>query len=220
MHRFTITILTAILLLATVAPAQAWRSIQNGDKNFERAWRTYTTQQTAKSDGYFVRSADAYSDGLKADPPSRTARFPSTLAKAGISFYYAKRYQECVDTMKVTLTRDKRMWEPALYTALSYARLGDSENTIKTLQTFVTSLSSQRIISDAAVLQVKDLEAGTANLDNVADALDAATQKQFIENISRNNSPRDIGLTAERCNGAYWWRRNMAPCHSSGIVSD
>jgi len=220
MHRITITILTAILLLATVAPAQAWRSVQNGDKNFERAWRTYSSRQTDKADGYFARSAEAYSDALKDDPPSRTARFPSTLAKAGISFYYAKRYQECVNTMKLTLTRDKRMWEPALYTALSYARLGDSENTIKTLQNFVTSLSSQRIISDAAVIQIKALETGTATLDSAADALDAATQQQFIENINRNNSPRDIGLTAERCNGTYWWRRNMAPCHSSGIVSD
>lgn len=220
MHRFTIAILTAILLFAAAAPAQAWRSVQNGDRNFERAWRTYTTQQTAKAEGYFIRAADSYSDALKADPPSRTTRFPSTLAKAGISFYHAKRYQECVDTMKVTLTRDKRMWEPGLYTALSYARLGDSENTIKALQAFVTSLSSQRIISDAAMLQIKSLEAGTTDISNVADALDAATQKQFIENISRNNSPRDIGLTAERCNGAYWWRKNMAPCNSSGIVRD
>nr|WP_321255503.1 hypothetical protein [uncultured Pseudodesulfovibrio sp.] len=220
MHRISIITLTAILLFATVASAQGWRSVQNGDKNFERAWRTYTTQQTAKAEGYFVRAADAYGDALKADPPSRTTRFPSTLAKAGISFYSAKRYQECIDTMKITLTRDKRMWEPALYTALSYARLGDSENTVKTLQTFVTALSSQRIISDAASLQIKSLETGKTTLDDVADALDAATQKQFIENISRNNSPRDVGLTAERCNGAYWWRRNMAPCHSSGIVSD
>ncbi|WP_319542414.1 hypothetical protein [uncultured Pseudodesulfovibrio sp.] len=220
MHKITIFILTASLLFATAIPAQAWKSVQSGDRNFERAWRAYSSLQTDKADGYFSKSAAAYSDALKEDPPSRTARFPSTLAKAGISFYYAARYQECVDTMKLALSRDKRMWEPTLYTALSYARLGDSENTIKTLENFVTSLSSQRIISDAAALQIKALEAGSASPEAIADTLDTATQKQFIENISRNNSPRDVGLTAERCNGTYWWRRNMAPCHSSGIVSD
>ncbi|NDV18536.1 hypothetical protein GO013_03770 [Pseudodesulfovibrio sp. JC047] len=220
MHKTTTILLTAALVLATAIPAQAWRSIQNGDRNFERAWRAYTSRQTDKATGYFTKAADLYAEGLNQDPPTRTARFPSTLAKAGIAFYAAGRYQECIETMKLTLTRDDRMWEPALYTALSYARLGDAEKTKEELHHFVTRLSSQRFISDMVTKQITELEAGTTSLDAAADALDSVTQYQFIENINRNYSPRDVGLATERCNAAYWWRRNMEPCSASGIVTN
>ena len=220
MRQTIVILLTAALLISAAVPALAWRSVRAGDKNFERAWRAYTSKQTDKANRYFTDAADDYGQALKEDPPSRTTRFPTTLIKAGISFYQAKRYLECVDTMKLTHRRNERIWEADLFSALAYARLGDSEKTLKELALFMEALSSQRLITSAVTVQVKGLEDGSISLDSAANTLESVTQQQFVKNVSINNSPQKSTIPNERCTGNYWWRYNATPCNSGGFIAN
>ena len=170
-----------------------------GQKNFERAWQAYTSLQPDKADKFFKTAATAYAKALAADPPSRTARFASTLAMAGISFYYAGRYEECIDTMGLAYRKEDRIWEANLFIGLSRARLDDKAKAVKFLNLYLQSTPSQRILSNSIAQQIKVLEADSSPLSDAADQIEKAIPLQFVNNINLNNSPRSSNPATERC---------------------
>jgi len=217
MYKKIAILLTLSLTIFLLTPsAFAWRSVRTGQKNFERAWQAYTYLQQDKAVEYFKTSADAYAKALAADPPSRTARFASTLAMAGISFYYAGRYAECIEAMETAHRKEKRIWEANLFIGLSHARLGEKAKAIESLNAYLESLPSQRILSNSVTEQIKDIEGDSTSLADAADHIDKATTSQFVDNINFNHSPRTSNPSIERCSGTYWWRNNRAPCESTG----
>ncbi|BCS88384.1 tetratricopeptide repeat protein [Pseudodesulfovibrio sediminis] len=215
MKKTIICTLTVILLLVAAGGAMAGANTRVGDKNFERAWRLFTSKQGDKANDFFKKAADSYGLALQADPPNRTALFPSSLLKAGISFYYAGRYKECLDAMEMAHRKEeKKAWEASLYMALSYARLDNREKTIETLEQFNETMSSQRRITAATIAQLQKLDKNETTLEETAAVLEHATMRQFVENTTRNTSPRNIFPAKEQCGGGYWWRQNASPCSS------
>jgi len=206
------TIIITLVIIALVATA-AFASVKTGDRNFERAWRTYVSKQMDKARGHFTAAAQGYGEALKEDPPSRIALFPSTLLKAGIAFYYAGRYQECIDAMEMAHRKEeKKVWEASLFMALSQARMGNREQASKDLEQFRATMSSQRMITNEIQTQLARMGKGEATMEEATQAIENATMLQFSENVKRNRSPRDVFPAVEQCGGTYWWRQNDAPC--------
>ncbi|QJB55257.1 tetratricopeptide repeat protein [Pseudodesulfovibrio sp. zrk46] len=213
----TRNIAIAALIIATAVlaahPAFAWQSVRVGQKNFERAWSAYSFKRYDKANEYFATSADAFAKALKEYPPSRTVMFPSNLTMTGISMYHAGRYQECIKVMAKAQYKDDTIMETYLFTALSYARLGNKDETTSWLEKFIKSYPMQRTIAAEANRQLTDLQTGSPDLKAVADAIDAAAIAQFQSNrVSTGNT---LNAPNEQCNGNYWWRNYRAPCESS-----
>ena len=207
---------TALAVVLFASSALAWRSVRTGQKNFERAWSAYLFKQPDKAQGYFVKAADAFAEALAETPPSRTTMFASNLAMAGISLYHAGRYQECIDAMAKAMTKDGRMWEAPLYTALSHARLGEAAKTVESLKAYLKTSPTQAILSEEVNRQLTNLETGSGSLDGAADAVDAAAFDQFSNNETFTGPNASNGN--ERCDGVYWWRNNKSPCSQSLFV--
>jgi len=214
MKKISIYLTTAIIMTVLLAPpAFAWRSVRTGQKNFERAWSAYILKKQDKADKYFTKSAEGFGIALKEYPPSRTAMFPSNLAMAGISFYYAGQYQQCIDTMDKAAYKDDKIWEAYIYTALSYARTDNNDETIKYLKAYIKSAPMQSMLSNEVKKQTTNLETNSGTLTAAADALDAAAFKQFNYNI--NLQGNNITNFNNQCTGSYWWRNNRSPCEQS-----
>lgn len=212
---------TKIILLFIVAsilfapPAFAWKSVRVGQKNFERAWERYTMLEPDKANEFFKKSADAFAEALAADPPSKTARFISTLTMAGMSFYFADRYEESIDAMELVQRKEKKIWETNIFIGLAKARLGDETKAVEFLNLYLQSMPSQRVLSNAVTQQLEQLGTKSVTLIDATANIDKALQLQFIENINWNNS-RSTNPANERCSGSLWWRKNRAPCSEAG----
>lgn len=211
-----ISLVTILVLGVFVSSAFAWRSVRTGKHNFEKAWLAYANLQDAKAMSYFEQSASAFAEALAVDPPSKTARYVSNLTMAGISFYYAGRYDECIENMTLAHRKEKRIWEANLFIGLSHGRLGNKANAIEFLNLYLQSMPSQRNLSDTVIKQLAALDAGETTLAEALNEVDKATQLQFIHNISLNFTPRSSNPSTERCSGAYWWRKNSSPCFPTG----
>ena len=210
MRKMTSILLAAMMLLTAVIPASA--SVRGGDREFERAWRIFSARQADRATDYFKGAAEQYGEAMREDPMSRTMRFQSTLIKAGISSYYAGDFDQSIKAMQLAVRKDERIWESDLYTALSYARKGDRENAMLFIGKFMDSMSSQRFITDAVLRQMPGMKAGTISLEDGFADIDRATKAQFVDNILRNSNRRTMQVPGEECSGAFWWRKNAAPC--------
>lgn len=145
----TVVILVGLILAVVVllSQAYAWRSVRTGQKNFERAWSAYLYKRAEKANEYFAKSADAFGLALAENPPSRTTMFTSNLTMAGISSYYAGRYDQAIDAMGKAIYKDDTIWEGFFYTALSYARKGDKAKTLEFMERYMRAHPSQPILS-------------------------------------------------------------------------
>jgi len=213
-----------IILLGTVlavtmilSAAYAWRSVRTGQKNFERAWSAYLFERTDKATEYFSKAADAFGLALAENPPSRTSMFASNLTMAGISSYYAGRYDQAIDAMDKAIYKDDTIREAYLYTALSNSRKGDKSKTLEFLTKYIKSHPTQSILSNSVQAQLTDLETDSGPLDAVAPAVEAAAYRQFINNV--NFSGDDQGSVNSLCNSPFWWRSNRAPCSHNTLVN-
>jgi tetratricopeptide (TPR) repeat protein len=206
------------LFLTSACPAAA--SARGGDRNFERAWRVFSNSQTDKAVEYFKKAAQEYAQALQEDPPSRTMRFPSTLIKAGISFYYAGDYDQCVKTMKLAVRKDERIWEADIYTALSQARQGDADAALKSLGLFLDSMSSQRFITNEVVSQMPGMKDGSVPLANGMELIEQSVQRQIVDNVVKTKNRRAGPIPKEQCSGPYWWRMSASPCSTASSSYD
>lgn len=213
MNRNIPTILAALLCMALLTGC-ATTAVTTGDKNFERAWNAFNFNQMDKADAYFKAAADNYRETTNDDPPARTTRFRSTRLKAGISFYFAGEYEACVKAMKLAVTRKESVWEANLFSGLSYARMDDKDNTIKSLTLFIDDMSSQRVLTNVVIPQLKGIEDGTIQLQAAADAIDKAFHDQISQNINLSRTPQNTSIPGEHCSRRYWWRYNKKPCMS------
>lgn len=214
----TILLGTVLAVVLFLPPAHAWRSVRTGQKNFERAWSAYLYKRPDKASEYFGKAADAFGLALAENPPSRTTMFASNLTMAGISSYYAGRYDQAIDAMDKAINKDDTIWEAYLYTALSYARKGDKAKAEEFLKRYLKSNASQPILSDAAARQLTDLDTDSGSLEGVAPALEDAAYRQFINNV--NFTGRYPATVDGQCNSPFWWRNNRAPCIRSSVISN
>ena len=217
MNKYTTPLLVFIFAFVLFGPpAFAWKEVRTGQRNFERAWQAYTSSQPDKANKFFKVAATAYAEALAADPPSRTARYASTLTMAGISFYYAGRHEECIDAMGLAYKKENKVWEANLFIGLSNARLGDKARAVEFLNLYLQSMPSQRILSSSVTQQLKNLETGSGSLSDSVKQIEKVLPLQFINNTTFNNAPRSSNPSFERCGGSFWWRKNKAPCSGSG----
>lgn len=205
----TILFIVSLCFLLTTT-ASAWRDTRMGDRNFERAWSAYMFKRTDAAKQYFTKAANSYAEGLAQNPPPRSALFVSTLVKSGMSFYFADQFEQCVKTMGMAMEKDKRIWETYLFSALAQAALGNKDQTIAMLKQYQRVEPYQPRISNALGKQFSDLEAGSVSLEEARQIIEAATQDQFINNMTVTGQGAATGK--EQCNGNYWWRNNKAPC--------
>jgi hypothetical protein len=216
MHKHTNTLLTLILAFFLFAtPAHAWESVRSGQKSFERAWQAFTSLQQDTATMYFKKAATFYEKALSADPPSRTARFASTLTMAGMSFYYAGQQDACINAMGMASGKNGKIWETYLFTGLSHARQGDKIKTIEFLNHYLDSRPSQRILSNSVSRQIESMETDFTSLNEAVTQIEKAITLQYIDNINHTNS-RSSNPSIERCSGPYWWRKYKAPCSQTG----
>ena len=206
----------ALAVVLLFPPAHAWRSVRTGQKNFERAWSAYLFKRQDRADEYFAKAADAFGQALAENPPSRTTMFVSNLTMAGISMYYAGRYDQAIDAMDKAIFKDDSVWEPFVYTALSHARKQGAPETVEFLKRYLKTNPGQPILSAEVQKLLAGLENGSASPDAAAEALENALLQQFINNINftgRNPSSVD-GL----CDSPFWWRNNRAPCSTNSLI--
>ncbi|WP_419785306.1 tetratricopeptide repeat protein [Pseudodesulfovibrio sp.] len=202
----------AVLFVAVVSTpdAHAWRNVRTGKSNFERAWSAFMFKRPEKAKPYFVEAADAFGQALAENPPSRTALFPSNLTMAGISSYYAGRYEQSLAAMQRATDKDDSIWEAYIYSALAQARQGDKAKTVESLKAYIRSNPSQSILSSEVQRQITDLETDSASLEKVITPLEDALSRQFHNNVifvgPRADNPSEL------CSGPFWWRNNRKPC--------
>lgn len=210
---FIVAILIVVSILATTA--FPWRSIRSAQKGFERAWSAYSFNRIDGAKEHFAKAADSFASALAENPPSRTTMFPSNLNMAGISFYFSGRYQDCIDTMKILLKKDKQSWEAPLYSALSYARMNEQADALKQFEFYLDQSPSQPIISNAVKEQITALENTKPQMDGVADTIENALKDQYESNLHLVG--RTVSNENEKCDGAFWWRYNRRPCENQVI---
>jgi tetratricopeptide (TPR) repeat protein len=215
--RKSLTITTTILIVLAMALPALADAVNTGDRNFQRAWRVYVTRNDAKAAEHFKASAEAYAEALSEDPVNRTMKFQSSLDKAGIAMYFAGQYDLSIKTLTEAQGEKDKIWDAALFTALAQGRKGDKEATLEAFDKFLDANPSQRFITmemDRVLPGVKD---GTVKLSDAIDAIEQATQQQFVQNVQRHNNRSGMVPSTEACNGAYWWRYNSTPC-SRGVL--
>ena len=79
----SLTITTTILLVLAMALPSPASPVNDGDRNFQRAWRVYVTRNNEQALEYFKASAQAYGEALQQDPVDRTMKFQSSMDKGG-----------------------------------------------------------------------------------------------------------------------------------------
>lgn len=219
MKKQTLIFISLVIVLTMFATsAFAWRSVRTGQKNFERAWSAYLFKRHEKAKEHYIKAANAFGEALAEKPPSRTTMFASNLTLAGMSLYNADRYEETIDAMKKATSKDRRLWEAPLYTALSQAQLGDKAKTIEALHAYIKTSPGQAILSNEVNKQLTDLETDSGTLESAVKKIEAAIFTQFSQNVTLNgrSAPDENGL----CNGRYWWRYNKAPCSEKQFIDD
>ncbi|WP_338669593.1 hypothetical protein [Pseudodesulfovibrio methanolicus] len=210
-------IITAILLVSAMAlPARAGL-VNTGDRNFQRAWRVYVTRNDARAVDYFKASAKAYGEALRQEPMDRTMGFQSSMVKAGIAMYFAGEYDQSIKTLTEAQGEKDKIWDAALFIALSEGRKGDKEATLAAFDKFLEANPSQRFITTEMSRVLPGVKDGTVKLSDAIDSIEQATQHQFVQNVLRYNNRNGMIPATETCNGAYWWRYNSAPC-SGGFL--
>ncbi len=215
MKKTYLTALTSLLVTALLTTsALAWQSTRIGERNFQRAWSAYAYKRPEAAKQYFTAAATSFAEGLAQTPPARSTMFASNLAKAGMSFYYAGRYQESIDTMGKAAKKDDRLWEAFLYSGLSYARLGNKAKTLEQFQTFLKASPAQPLLSSEVSNQMNELEMENGSLADAVAAIEKAALAQTLRNI---NFGQDSNTPIERCSGRYWWRYNKAPCEKNRV---
>jgi len=211
MKKLLLILLAGLMVTALAVPnSHAWISARMGQRSFERAWNAFISKRDADAKEYFLKAADAYGLALDENPPSRTTMFPSSLTMAGISGYYAGRYDLSVEAMGMAIEKDDSIWEAYIYTAMSKARLGDKPGTIDFLEQYLRANPGQSILSNEVQKQLTDLQTDSGTLDKAAPALENAAFRQFSNNFTFVN--RTANDPAGMCDGTYWWRFNKAPC--------
>lgn len=218
MNKITLFIVALVTVMVSSLPAQAVSPVRSGDRNFQRGWKSLSFNNMDTALGHFRKAADAYARAMTEDADNHTLQFPSTKTKAGMSLYYAERYRECLDVMGQVPGQKKRLWEPAIYTALSHGFLGDKDAMTTWLGRYLDLLPGQPILSNEVKRQLQAMEAGSASTLDAAAAIDTAILKQARNNIVLRSRTLPFGL--EKCNGAYWWRFNRAPCSRKHFMSD
>jgi tetratricopeptide (TPR) repeat protein len=211
----SLTLFIAILLVTALALPAAADSVDIGNRNFERAWRVYVTRDDAKATAYFKASAQAYGEALRREPMDRTMAFQSSLDKAGIAMYFAGQYDQSIKTLTEAQGENDKIWDAALFIALSQGRKGDKEAALKAFDKFLETNSSQRFITTEMSRVLPGVKDGTAKLSDAIDAIERETQHQFVQNVLQYNRRNGMIPATEACNGPYWWRYNSAPCSSS-----
>ena len=218
MKKTIIILLGAVLAVALFLPsAHAWRSVRTGQKNFERAWSAYLFKNQDRADQYFAKAADAFAQALAENPPSRTTMFVSNLTQAGMSMYYAGRYDQAIDAMDKAIFKDDSVWEPFIYTALSQARKGDAREAVIFLKRYLKANPNQPFLSDEVQKQIEGVEEKGASIEDAAAALDGVLLQQFINNL--NFRGRNPGSVDGLCEGRFWWRYNRAPCAQNSLIN-
>ncbi|WP_319581805.1 tetratricopeptide repeat protein [uncultured Pseudodesulfovibrio sp.] len=213
--RKSLTITTALLLVLGLALPTMAGLVNTGDRNFQRAWRVYVTRNNDKAMEYFKAAAQAYGEALQQDPLDRTMKFQSSLDKAGIAMYFAGRYDESIKVLTDAQGEKDKIWDAALFIALSQGRKGDQEAALKAFDKFLEANPSQRMISSEMARVLPGVQKGTIKLADAIDAIEQATQQQFVQNVQRYNNRNGMMPATNACNGPYWWRYNSAPCSSS-----
>ena len=213
--RKSLIIASAILLVLGLALPTLANPVNTGDRNFQRAWRVYVTRNNAKALEYFKASAQAYGEALQQDPVDRTMKFQSSLDKAGIAMYFAGQYDQSIKTLTEAQGEKDKIWDAALFIALSQGRKGDTEATLEAFDKFLEANPSQRLITTEMGRILPGVKDGTVKLSDAIDSIEQATQQQFVHNVQRNNRRNGMIPATEACNGPYWWRHNSAPCSAS-----
>jgi len=211
----SLTITTAILLVLTMALPTMADQVNTGDRNFQRAWRVYVTRNNEKAMEYFKASAQAYGEALQQEPMTRTMRFQSSLDKAGIAMYFAGEYDQSIKTLTEAQGEKDKIWDAALFIALSQGRKGDKEAALKAFDKFLEANPSQRLITTEMGRVLPGVKDGSVKLSDAIDAIEKETQHQFVQNVARYNKRNGMIPATEACNGPYWWRYNSAPCSNS-----
>lgn len=211
----SLTITTAILLVLTMALPTMADQVSTGDRNFQRAWRVYVTRNNEKAMEYFKASAQAYGEALEQEPMTRTMRFQSSLDKAGIAMYFAGEYDQSIKTLTEAQGEKDKIWDAALFIALSQGRKGDKEAALKAFDKFLEANPSQRLITTEMGRVLPGVKDGSVKLSDAIDAIEKETQHQFVQNVARYNKRNGMIPATEACNGPYWWRYNSAPCSNS-----
>lgn len=208
--------LFAVLLFAL--PSEAVSPLRKGQKGFERGWNllSYTNRDAAVEE--FAGGADGFAEALAENPRSRATNFDSNIARAGMTFYFAGRYQEAVDVLTEAYDPNSRAWETALYTAMSYAAMGNAAKTKEWLEKFLDMHSGERYIANEAVDQLEAMENGSVSMESVAAAMDASVMDQIRNNV--RTISRKTAFPGEGCSGTYWWRNARTPCTRRGGFID
>lgn len=218
MKKTSIILLGAALAVVLLFPeAQAWRSVRTGQKNFERAWSAFVFKRPERADEYFAKAADAFSQALAENPPSRTTMFASNLTQAGMSMYFAGRYDQAIAAMDKAIFKDDTVWEPYLFTALSHARKEGAKEAVVFLKRYIKSNPGQPILSGEAQKQIEGLEKGAVSPDAAATALEHAFLVQIINNI--NFAGRNPADANGMCDQPFWWRNNRSPCFKNSLIN-
>jgi tetratricopeptide (TPR) repeat protein len=214
MKKILLIILFVLTAVALLSPDEspAWVTVRTGQKNFERAWSAYMFRRTDSAMEYFTKAADAFGAGLLEEPPSRTTMFSSNLTMAGMSLYYAGRYQDAVPPFEKVIDKDDQVWEAPLYAGLCKARMNDRAGAVGFWTAYIKSNPSQSILSGVVVRQLANLETNTGSLDQAADAVEKAVFDQYDNNITLTGPMADNPQNL--CSGNYWWRYNKSPCNS------
>jgi tetratricopeptide (TPR) repeat protein len=213
MKKFPILILAFITVALLALPSLALSPNRIGESNFERGWRRLMHDNREEAVEAFAVGAQAYSEALAEQPRARYTNFLSNLAKAGMSFYYAGRFEEAADVLAEVYEPNSKLWESAIYSAMSYAYLGDKAKTIEWLERFHAMYSDAQILSNVAHRQLVGLVSGDVSTDAAADALDKAVFRQSRYNVSNMGQAQAFG--SDSCSGAYWWRYAYRPCKNN-----
>lgn len=207
MRRFSFAL---ILLVIALFACDNMTPARKGNKDFERAWRSLMLKDFAKASDYFADGAEDYAEALADKSDSRLIEFGSTQAKAGMSFYFAGRYQEAADTMKALADVEKELWEAPLFAALSHGRLGDREAFVHWLELFRANNPGLAKLNETMRATVIGLTSRTMSLEEATETLEQGVISQYIHNVRIGVTTGTIGK--ERCEGQYWWRFYDTPC--------
>lgn len=217
-NRSLICLVTVLACVMLASSAFAWQSVRTGKKDFERGWRAYLSKQPQKAAGYFAESADAFGQALAEDPPSRTAMFASNLTMAGMSMYFAGRYEKSVSIMQMVAEDDDSIWESYIMAALSQGRLGHADSMEEGLDAYLDAAPAQSVLSNMVQKQQTALEKGETTPENAVAAIEKSMRKQFVKNYTF--SRRSIHEGKEHCSGSFWWRYYKAPCSRYDVYYD
>lgn len=213
MKKLSIVLLTLIAVAFWALPSQALSPVRIGEKNFERGWLRLSLGNREKAVEYFSVGAQAFAEALDEKPRRRQTSFPSNLIKAGMTFYFAERFEEVVPVMVQADSGYGLPWEVPMFSALASARRGSKADTISWLDAYFGLSAGQRLFSKAAREQRELLVQDKTSVGEAAKVLDAAMIRQFWYNTGTQRQVTARGQ--DTCGGSFWWRHAFKPCRRS-----